>query len=98
VAASIAVIRVAGRQSVGVAVVGLVTVVALIVFVLASATVDVPSEVSLPLILLATLAFRSFKNRGGRVAQGATVLRKSDRHCPKCIVQPSTVGYFSLRR
>lgn len=51
-----------------VAAAGLFTVVALIVFVLAGATVGVPSEVSLPLIVLAALVFRSFKNRGGRVA------------------------------
>jgi len=50
------------------AVAGVFTVVALIVFVLASAAVGVPSEVSVPLIVLAALAYRSFKNRGGRVA------------------------------
>ena len=51
-----------------VAVVVLFTVFALIVFVLASATVGVPSEISLPLLVLAAIAFRSVKNRRARVA------------------------------
>ena len=51
-----------------IAVVALFTVFALIVFVLASASVGVPSETSLPLIVLAAIAFRAFRNRRGRVA------------------------------
>jgi hypothetical protein len=51
-----------------VAVAVLVTVFAVIVFVLASATVGVPSETSLPLLVLAAIAFRSVKNRRARVA------------------------------
>jgi len=51
-----------------VAVVVLFTVVALTVFVLASATVGVPSEISLPLLVLAAIAFRSVKNRRARRA------------------------------
>jgi hypothetical protein len=51
-----------------VAVVVALMVVALIVLVLAGATVGVPSELSIPLIVLAAIAFRSFKNRRGRVA------------------------------
>jgi len=43
--------------------VGSFIVVALVVFVLLSAAVDVPSEISLPLIVLAALAIRSFRNR-----------------------------------
>jgi hypothetical protein len=42
-------------------------VFAVVLFVLASAAVDVPSEVSLPLIVLAAIAFRMFRNRRGRV-------------------------------
>ena len=49
------------------AVLGLFIIVAVIIFVLAAATVGVPSETSLPLIVLAAIAFRSFKNRRGRV-------------------------------
>jgi len=51
-----------------VAIVLLFTVFAVIVFVLASATVGVPSEISLPLLVLAAIAFRSVKNRRARVA------------------------------
>lgn len=51
-----------------VAALGLFTVLALIVFVLAAATVGIPSEVSLPLIVLAAIAFRSFHKRRQRIA------------------------------
>jgi hypothetical protein len=51
-----------------VAVVGVFTVFTVIVFVLASANVGIPSEISLPLIVLAAIAFRSFKNRCRHVA------------------------------
>jgi len=51
-----------------VAVVVLFTILALVVFVLASATVGVPSEISLPLLVLAAIAFRSIKSRRARVA------------------------------
>jgi hypothetical protein len=47
-----------------VAVVGLFTVVAVIAFVLASAMIGVPSETSVPLlILLAFISLGSFRNR-----------------------------------
>lgn len=51
-----------------VAVVGLFTIFAVIVSVLGAANVGVPSEVSLPLIVLAAIGFRSFKNRRRRAA------------------------------
>src|SRR3954471_12662339 len=60
--------RVRTRKPWVVAIVVLFTVFAVIVFVLASATVGVPSEISLPLLVLAAIAFRSVKNRRARVA------------------------------
>jgi len=51
-----------------VAVVAVSTVLAVIVFVLAAATVGVPSEVSLPLIVLAAIAFRSLRKTRTRAA------------------------------
>jgi hypothetical protein len=50
------------------AVVGLFTTFVVILFVLASAAIDIPSEVSLPLIVLAAVLLRSFKNRRERHA------------------------------
>jgi hypothetical protein len=47
---------------------GLFTILAVILVVLASATVDVPSEVSLPLVVLAAVVFRSLRNRRRRAA------------------------------
>src|SRR5262245_39901274 len=44
------------------AAIGFFTVVALIAVVLVSAAVDVPSELVLPMIVLAALAFRSLKH------------------------------------
>lgn len=48
-----------------VAVAGLLTVVGVVILVLTSATLGVPSEISVPLMLAAIVTFRWFKNRRG---------------------------------
>jgi len=56
------------RKPWDVAIVVLLVVFAVVVFVLLSAAVGVPSEISLPLLVLAAIAFRAFRNRRGHVA------------------------------